>query len=64
MEITPQTLIADILKKYPAAAKVLKRYKMNCASCMGVSGETVRSGCANHGIDMRAFTADLNKAIK
>ena len=64
MEITPSTLIADILREYPASAKIFKKYKMNCASCMGIVSETVRNGCSNHGLDVRAFIDELNKGIK
>ncbi len=61
MEINPNTRLEEILRKYPASIEVFKRYRMNCASCTGIAAETVRTGCANHGLDMQAFIKDLQE---
>lgn len=64
MDITKTTLIADILRKHPGSAKVFDKYKMGCASCMGMQNETVEKASLMHGIDMEALVEDLKKAAK
>ena len=63
-KITRNTIFLDMLKQYPETAKVLKKYNLACASCMGAQSEPIDLGAINHGLDPDKLLADLNAAIK
>jgi hybrid cluster-associated redox disulfide protein len=63
-KITKDTIFLEMLKNYPETAKVLKKYNLACASCMGAQSEPIELGAINHGLDPEQLLADLNAAIK
>lgn len=62
--ITKDMTFLEMLKTYPETSKVLKKYKLECASCMGAVNEPIDLGAINHGLDPEQLLADLNAAIK
>lgn len=63
-KITKDTIFLDMLKQYPETARVLKKYNLACASCMGAQNEPIDLGAVNHGIDPEELLKDLNEAVK
>ncbi|MDU2066869.1 MAG: DUF1858 domain-containing protein [Sporomusaceae bacterium] len=59
--ITTDTLIIDILRKYPKSQLVLKQHGMNCASCLGADSENIQSGAKNHAVNIDELLAELNR---
>jgi hybrid cluster-associated redox disulfide protein len=61
--IAPQHIIGDILKTYPAAEKVFKKYYgAACFSCPGQATESVRQSALLHNVDEKNILAELNEA--
>lgn len=63
-KITKNMTFLEMLKAYPETAKVLKKYNLACASCMGAQSEPIDLGAINHGLDPEQLLADLNAAVK
>jgi hybrid cluster-associated redox disulfide protein len=63
-KITKNMTFLEMLKTYPETAKVLKKYNLACASCMGAQSEPIDLGAINHGLDPEQLLADLNAAAK
>jgi len=63
-KITKNMTFLEMLRTYPETAKVLKRYNLACASCMGAQSEPIDLGAVNHGLDPDQLLADLNAAVK
>ena len=60
MEVTRETLIAEIVEKCPEAMPAFQAIGMHCMGCALASGETVEQACAVHGIDPDEFLDGLN----
>ncbi len=60
MEVTRETLIAEIVEKCPEAMPAFQAIGMHCMGCALSSGETVEQACAVHGIDPDEFLEGLN----
>jgi hybrid cluster-associated redox disulfide protein len=63
-KITKDMTFLEMLRTYPETAKVLKKYNLACASCMGAQSEPIDLGAINHGLDPEQLLADLNAAVK
>ncbi len=63
MEITKNSIIGDVLDKYPQTAEIFFSIGMHCLGCPASRGETIEEACAVHGADVDALVASLNKAI-
>jgi hybrid cluster-associated redox disulfide protein len=63
-KITKDMTFLVMLQTYPETAKVLKKYNLACASCMGAQSEPIDLGAINHGLDPEKLLADLNAAVK
>lgn len=50
--ITKETIIGDILRINPAAARVLMEIGMHCLGCPASRAETLEQACAVHGVDV------------
>ncbi|MDR2883824.1 MAG: DUF1858 domain-containing protein [Deferribacteraceae bacterium] len=62
MNIDKNTLIADIIRAYPATVAVFDRFNMGCTSCLGLQSESLEKGCLMHGLDLDEVIKDLNIA--
>ncbi|MGN1002633.1 MAG: DUF1858 domain-containing protein [Oscillospiraceae bacterium] len=60
IEITKETVIADIMMNAPETADLFYGIGMHCMGCAMASGENVEQACAAHGVDADAFVAKLN----
>lgn len=63
MEITKNSIIGDVLDKYPQTAEIFFSIGMHCLGCPASRGETIEEACAVHGADVDTLVASLNKAI-
>lgn len=63
-KITKNTTFLEMLQTYPETLKVLKKYNLACAACMGAQSEPIDLGAINHGIDPEELLTALNAAVK
>ncbi|HNX76351.1 MAG TPA: DUF1858 domain-containing protein [Candidatus Rifleibacterium sp.] len=52
MAIEAGMTIAEILKQYPAAAKVLQQFGMHCIGCAVAAGETLEGAARAHEVKL------------
>ncbi len=64
MEITKDTLIADIVRENPKTLDVFEKYNMGCTSCMGLQSESLEKGCLMHGLKVDDIIKELKKLTK
>jgi hybrid cluster-associated redox disulfide protein len=60
MEITKDTIIADILEAKPQTAPFFMEIGMHCLGCPAARGETLAEACEVHGTDADALLAKIN----
>ena len=63
MEITKNSIIGDVLDKYPQTAEIFFGIGMHCLGCPASRGETIEDACMVHGADADALIEAINKAI-
>lgn len=61
MEITKNSIIGDVLDKYPETAEAFFSIGMHCLGCPASRGETIEEACMVHGADADALIESLNK---
>jgi hypothetical protein len=59
-EFTESTLIKDPVAASPAAAAVLERNRLGCASCLAAGLDTVASAASAHELDAAASLGEIN----
>lgn len=64
MNITKDTIIADVLKNVEGSIEVFNKHNMGCVSCMGVQNETLEKGSLMHGINVEVLLKELNEINK
>ncbi|MFZ2153024.1 MAG: DUF1858 domain-containing protein [Microgenomates group bacterium] len=66
--ITENTLIAEVVEKYPAVAEILTEdYGFHCVSCFAAEMETIGMGAMGHGMseaEVKKMLMDLNGMIE
>ncbi len=60
IEITKDTIIADIMMNAPETAPLFQSIGMHCLGCAYATGESVAQACEAHGVDADAFLEKLN----
>ena len=63
MEITRDTMIADIIEQCPQAMPAFQAIGMHCMGCALASGETVEQACYAHWVDQDAFLEKLKEYL-
>lgn len=58
--ITKDTIIGDILKINPSAARILLAIGMHCLGCPASRGETLEQACQVHGVDADEVLEQIN----
>jgi len=64
LQITKDTIIADILKIAPDSVPLFRSIGMNCLGCAMASGETLGQACDAHGVDVDDLLSKLTEFIK
>ena len=62
--ITADMNIKDVIEKHPEVIAVFQKYNMGCIGCIAASFEKLSDIAVVHGIDVKKFIEELNKAIK
>ncbi|MCL5774250.1 MAG: DUF1858 domain-containing protein [Firmicutes bacterium] len=63
-EITEDTIIGDLLDKYPQARPVIeKHFGMACFICPGVRFESVSIGCMMHAANPGVVIKEIKEAV-
>jgi hybrid cluster-associated redox disulfide protein len=63
MEITKDSIIGDVLDKYPETAEIFFSIGMHCLGCPASRGESIAQACEVHNADCDALVDNLNQAI-
>ncbi|MEE0869509.1 MAG: DUF1858 domain-containing protein [Ruminococcus sp.] len=63
MAITKNSIIGDVLDKYPETAELFFSIGMHCLGCPASRGETIEEACMVHGADVNALVDSLNEAV-
>ena len=63
MEITRETMLADILENCPEAMPAFQAIGMHCMGCALASGENLEQACAAHGVDPDEFIEALKNYL-
>lgn len=67
MEVTRQTIIGDIVRKYPFSVEVFMDYGVHCVGCHVSDFETLEQGILGHGFsegELLELIDELNEIIK
>jgi hybrid cluster-associated redox disulfide protein len=63
IQLTAGDTIAELLARYPAAARVLVDRRMHCVGCDIASFETIGDACAIYGVAVEELFADIQRAV-
>ena len=63
-KITEDMNIREVIEKHPEVVPVFAKYNMGCIGCIAASFEKISDIAAVHGIDVKKFVEELNKAMK
>ncbi len=61
MEITRETIIADVLREHPECAEVFERHGMPCQTCAGATSGTIAEGAIMHNLDPDVIVHELRE---
>ena len=64
MQITKDTIIADILNVAPDSVPLFQSIGMHCLGCAMANGETLGEACEVHGVDTDEFLSKLSVFIR
>jgi hybrid cluster-associated redox disulfide protein len=60
--VTKDSLIGDVIKENPEAAKVIEKYFGNgCFTCPGIRVESISFGAMMHNVDANKVVKELNE---
>lgn len=59
----PDMSLSDVMAGWPETVTVFMRHKMLCVGCMVNPFHTVMDACAEYGLNIDAFYAELRAAI-
>ena len=60
-KITPNMIIAEVLRIDRGTAPIFLNNGMHCLGCPSSSGESIEEACAIHGIDAEKLVNELNE---
>lgn len=63
MKITKESIIGDVLDKYPETAELFFSIGMHCLGCPASRGETIEEACMVHGADVESLVESLNAKV-
>jgi hybrid cluster-associated redox disulfide protein len=61
VEITKDTIIADVLREHPECIEVFDKYGMPCRTCAGAVSGTIADGAIMHGLDPETIVRELRE---
>ncbi|MCX7922320.1 MAG: DUF1858 domain-containing protein [Clostridia bacterium] len=63
-KVTPDMIIADVLKLDKGTVPIFLNNGMHCLGCPSSSGESIMDACAIHGIDADKLVKELNDYLE
>jgi hybrid cluster-associated redox disulfide protein len=63
MAVTKDSIIGDVLDKYPQTAELFLGIGMHCLGCPASRGESIAEACAVHGNDADKLVTDINALV-
>ena len=60
-KITPDMIIADVLKLDRGTIPIFLNNGLHCLGCPSASGESIEDACAIHGLDANKLVKELNE---
>ena len=61
--VTGETLVGEIVTKYPETVEILLSIGMHCLGCPASRSESLKDACAVHGIDPEGVIEAINNKI-
>ena len=61
--VTKDSLIGDVLDKYPETAEFFFEIGMHCLGCPHSRGESIEDACAVHGTDADELVKKINEFL-
>lgn len=61
MDITKDTIIADVLREHPECIVVFDRHEMPCLTCAGAVTGSISEGAMLHDVDLATIIAELQE---
>lgn len=58
--ITPSTLIAEVLERFPDSIEIFDQFGMGCYVCSGCTQETIEEGAVMHNVNVDTLIKRLN----
>lgn len=65
--VTRESIVADIVAKYPDVAPILLSYGLHCVGCHVSAVDTIEAGCTTHGMndeEIESLLRDVNEFIE
>ncbi|MBE6885480.1 MAG: DUF1858 domain-containing protein [Ruminococcaceae bacterium] len=62
-QVTPDTIISDVLENNRDTAQFFFEMGMHCLGCAAARGETIEQACAVHGVDCDELVAKINEFL-
>ncbi len=62
-KVTPDMIIADVLKMDKGTIPIFLNNGMHCLGCPSSSGESIEDACSIHGIDANKLVSELNEFL-
>lgn len=62
-EIDENSIIGDVIEKYPNVIEILTNEGMHCVMCSASSGESIKDACLIHGLDVNEVIKKINEKI-
>ena len=63
MTVTKDSIIGDVLDRYPETAEFFFAIGMHCLGCPAARGETIEQACQVHGQNADELIAKINAAV-
>ena len=61
--LSPDTVIAELLRAYPETERVFAAHGMPCSGCMIGNQETISSGARMYHLDLRGLMRELDAVV-
>lgn len=62
-EIDENSIIGDVIEKYPDVIEILTNEGIHCVMCSASSGESINDACLIHGLDVNEVIKKINEKI-
>jgi hybrid cluster-associated redox disulfide protein len=66
-KIRPESLLGDVIRRYPEAGRIMREYGLHCAGCFFRAQETIEAGARVHGLgedEIEEMVGRVNQIIK